>query len=120
MADDYDYFVKKVDRSGDFSEQRKRNPRKKKRHKDPEDEVKDHFEDLSQAAERINKILQKKKSLNRFCIYRNNKDIFIDLVILDENNKITKTIRKNITHQEFSETIKHIEELDGFIVDYEV
>jgi hypothetical protein len=57
--------------------------------------------------------------LNRFCIYRNNKDIFIDLVILDENNKITKTISRNITHQEFTETIKNIEELDGFIVDFE-
>jgi hypothetical protein len=58
--------------------------------------------------------------LNRFCIYRYNKDIFIDLFILDENNKITKTIIKNITHQEFTETIKNIEELDGFIVDFEV
>ena len=56
--------------------------------------VKDHFEDLTQAADRINKILQAKKSLNRFCIYRNKKDIFIDLVILDENNKITKKSEK--------------------------
>ena len=39
---------------------------------------------------------------------------------MDENNKITKTIRKNITHQEFTETIKNIEELDGFIVDFKV
>jgi len=58
--------------------------------------------------------------LNRFCIYRDKNDIFIDFVILDENNKITNTIKKKITHQEFSETIKNIEELDGFIVDYEV
>ena len=93
---------------------------KKRKNKAHEDEVKDHFEDLSLTADRINKILQAKISLNRFCIYRNNKDIFIDLVILDENNKITKTIRKNITHQEFTETIKNIEEFDGFIVDFKV
>jgi uncharacterized FlaG/YvyC family protein len=93
---------------------------KKRKNKIHEDEAKDHFEDLSLSADRINKILQAKKSLNRFCIYRNNKDIFIDLVILDENNKITKTIRRNITHQEFTETIKNIEELDGFIVDFKV
>ena len=61
---------------------------------------------LPRLFDRINKILQAKKSLNRFCIYRDNKDIFIDLVIMDENNKITKTIRRNITHQEFTETIK--------------
>ena len=93
---------------------------KKRKNKAHENEVKDHFEELTQASDRINKILQAKKSLNRFCIYRNNKDIFIDLVIMDENNKITKTIRRNITHQKFTETIKNIEELDGFIVDFKV
>ena len=102
------------------SEKKENETLKKRKNKAHEGEVKDHFEDLTLAADRINKILQAKKSLNRFCIYRYNKDIFIDLVILDENNKITKTIRKNITHQEFTETIKNIEELDGFIVDFEV
>lgn len=120
MTDDYDYFIKRIDRSEGFGEKRKRKPQEKKINKVHEDEVKDHFEDLTQASDRINKILQAKKSLNRFCIYRNNKDIFIDLVILDDNNKITKTIKRNITHKEFTETIKNIEELDGFIVDFEV
>lgn len=119
MADDYDYFINRIDRSDDFGEKRKRKPQKKRKNKG-HDEVKDHFDDLTLAAERINKILQTKKSLNRFCIYRNKEDIFIDLVILDKTNKITDTIRKNITHQEFSETIKNIEELDGFIIDFEV
>ncbi len=120
MTDDYDYFIKRIDRSEGFGEKRKRKPQEKKINKVHEDEVKDHFEDLTQASDRINKILQAKKSLNRFCIYRNNKDIFIDLVILDDNNKITKTIKRNITHKEFTQTIKNIEELDGFIVDFEV
>ena len=120
MTDDYDFFIKRIDRSDGFGEKRKREPQKKKKNKPHENEVKDHFEALTQASDRINKILQAKKSLNRFCIYRDNKDIFIDLVIMDENNKITKTIRRNITHQEFTETIKNIEELDGFIVDFEV
>lgn len=120
MTDDYDYFIKRIDRSEGFGEKRKRKPQEKKINKVHEDVVKDHFEDLTQVSDRINKILQAKKSLNRFCIYRNNKDIFIDLVILDDNNKITKTIKRNITHKEFTETIKNIEELDGFIVDFEV
>lgn len=120
MTDDYDYFIKRIDRSEGFGEKRKRKPQEKKINKVHEDEVKDHFEDLTQVSDRINKILQAKKSLNRFCIYRNNKDIFIDLVILDDNNKITKTIKRNITHKEFTETIKNIGELDGFIVDFEV
>ena len=111
MTDDYDYFIKRIDRSDGFGEKRKRKPQKKKINKVHEDEVKDHFEDLTQASDRINKILQTKKSLNRFCIYRNNKDIFIDLVILDDNNKITKTIKRNITYKEFTETIKTLKNL---------
>ena len=109
MTDDYDFFIKRIDRSDGFGEKRKRNPQKKKKNKPHGNEVKDNFEALTQASDRINKILQAKKSLNRFCIYRDNKDIFIDLVIMDENNKITKIIRRNITHQEFTETIKNIE-----------
>ncbi len=119
MNDDYDYFINKIDRSDGFGEKSKRKPQKKKKNKEHEDEVKDHFDELTQMAERINKILESKKSFNRFCIYRESAEIFIDLVILDEDKKTTRTIRRNITHQEFSETIKNIEELDGFIIDYE-
>lgn len=40
---------------------------KKEKNKVHEDEVKDHFEDLTLATDRINKmILQAKKSLNRY------------------------------------------------------
>jgi len=119
MSDDYDYFINKIDRADGFGENGKRKPKKKKKKQGHEDEVKDHFDELTTIAERINKILESKKSMNRFCIYRDNDEIFIDLVILNEDKKITKTIKRNITHQEFSETIKNIEELDGFIVDYE-
>lgn len=119
MADDYDYFINRIDKAEGFGEKRKKPPKKKKPASNPEDEARNHFDDLAQTAERINKILEAKKSLNRFCIYRENGDIFFDLVILDESKNITKTIRKNITHQEFSDIIKNIEELDGFIVDYE-
>jgi hypothetical protein len=37
---------------------------------------------------------------------------------LDANGKIQKTIKKDITHQEFSKIILHIETLDGVLVDY--
>jgi len=119
MSDDYDYFINKIDRSEGFGEKRKRPPPKKRKQSTREDEAKDHFQDLTKAAEQINKLLEAKKSLNRFRVYREKDEIFIDLVILDENEKIVRTIRKNITHQEFSEIIKNIEQMDGFIVNYE-
>lgn len=119
MSDDYDYFINKIYRSEGFGEKRKRSPQKKRKHPAHEDEAKDHFNDLTNAAEQINKVLEAKKSPNRFCVYREKDEVFFDLVILDDNQKISQTIRKNITHQEFSELIKNIEQLDGFIVDYE-
>ena len=61
------FFIKRIDSSDCLGEKRKRNPQKKKTNKPIENEVKDHFADLTQASDHINKILQAKKSLNRFC-----------------------------------------------------
>jgi hypothetical protein len=60
MTDDYDYFIKRIDRSDGFGEKRKRKPQKKKINKVHEDEVKDHFEDLSLTADHINRSYRQK------------------------------------------------------------
>jgi hypothetical protein len=121
MRENYEFNIKKVNHtlnSGDHDKSKRDMGRKKE--KKSEDEVKDHFIELTEAAERIHKLLVEKNSLFRFCVYREQSDIFIDLVILNEKGKIEKTVKKNITHQEFSNIIKHIETLDGFIVDYTI
>ena len=60
MTDDYDFFIKRIDRSDGFGEKRKRKPQKNKKNKPHENEVKDHFEDLSLTADRINRSCRQK------------------------------------------------------------
>jgi len=121
MIDDYDFIVKKIDNTEGFNKKnQKRQTKNKKKEKKKEEEAKDHFQELAETAERIHKILEEKKQPFRFCIYKEKNEVFIDFVLLDAKGKINKTIKKNITHNEFIEIIKHIETLDGFLVDFTV
>lgn len=121
MPENNEFNIKKVDHTSGFSERDKtKRDKDRKQEKRNEDEAKDHFNELAETAERIHKILADKNCPYRFCVYREQNEIFIDLVILNEKGAIDKTIKKNITHQEFSDIIKHIETLDGFLVDYTV
>src|SRR3989339_1246265 len=74
------------------------------------DETKDHFLQLAKAAADSNALLIKKNSPYRFCVYRENQEIFIDIVLLDNNGKIASIKKKNITHEEFAKWLRHIEE----------
>ena len=121
MVEDYDLNIKKIDYTSGFAEQKKQKRKKdKKRSSSQEDEAKDHYEDILQSVKQANSVLEKKKSPYRFYVSQKNNEIFIHLVILDENGKHKRTIKENITHQEFSKIIEHIEKLDGFILDYTV
>ena len=121
MDDDFDLNIKKVDHYKSFEEQQQpRRKKKKKRDRRREDEAKDHFAELTKQMEQIHKQLQANNSPYRFCIYQEGDEVFIDLVILDERGKTKKTIKRDITHQEFSEIIKNIEKLDGIILNLTV
>ena len=65
----------------------------------------------------MNRELEEKKSPYRFYIYREFDDIFINLVRLDSNGKIAEVKRKNITHQEFADLIKQIQQGEGLFFD---
>ena len=121
MAEDTFFHIDKIDRSGDLF---KRDPRKKKNGKKKpgisEDEAKEHFEELAQIAEQMHEEFLNKNLPYRFCIYKENNEIFFDLVVIDSKGTPQKTVKKNITHQEFSELIKNIENLDGLFMDFTV
>ena len=121
MAEEYDFNIKKIAYSKGFGERDKKERRKKKKKQTLyAGEAKDHIGDLALAVERVNALLAKNKSSNRFSIVQKNNDIFIQCIILDEKGDRQKTIRENITHQEFLKIIEQIEKLDGFLVDYTV
>jgi len=57
------------------------------------------------------------KSPYRFCVYQEDDDVFIDVVILGEDGKIKKIEKKNITDDEFSTWLNHIENGYGLLLD---
>ncbi len=84
---------------------------KKKYYK--EDEAINHFIELERVADLVNEDLEKNRHPFRFRIYKNENQVFIDLVRLDKENKIVEIRKKNITHEEFKDLIKHIELTEG-------
>jgi len=81
------------------------------------DETKDHFGELSKAAELAHEILVRTHSPFRFCVYKENGEVFIDLVILDANGKIGSIRKQKITHEQFFKWIEHIQDREGFFID---
>ncbi|MBU0992130.1 MAG: hypothetical protein KJ737_06515 [Proteobacteria bacterium] len=94
--------------------------RKKRQEGRTHDEAGQHFDSLAQAAERAHTLLVQTGSPYRFCVYREKGDVFIDLVVHDENGKMKQLIKKNITHQEFTIWLERIENGDGLFFDEKV
>ncbi|OHD66097.1 MAG: hypothetical protein A2176_04040 [Spirochaetes bacterium RBG_13_51_14] len=80
-------------------------------------EAGEHFDSLKSAADLANRELERKNSPYRFYIYREFDDVFINLVRLDDAGNLMETKRKNITHQEFTELIQHIQQGEGLFFD---
>jgi len=81
------------------------------------EEAKDNFEALAGAAAESNAILIAKNSPYRFCVYRQEGQVFVDIVILGPDGKIQKLVKKNITHDQFGKWIKDIRETEGLFLD---
>jgi hypothetical protein len=92
--------------------------KKKKRHEPSlQSETVDRFDELARAAEQSNAILVRNHSPYRFCIYRKGAEIFIDIVTLDKDGKIGAIQMHNITHEDFSKWIRHVQEREGLFFD---
>ncbi|MBN2241851.1 MAG: hypothetical protein JW793_04110 [Acidobacteria bacterium] len=76
-----------------------------------------NFEHLAEAAEESHAILLKEKSPYRFCVYREQEDVFIDVVILDEEGRIKDIKKKKITYDEFTTWLTHIHAGRGLLLD---
>lgn len=94
--------------------------RKKKRDRKQHDEAGSHFDRLAEAADHAHSILVQSHSPYRFCVYKQNNDVYVDLILLDDEGKTLKIIKKNITHQQFTTWLERIENGDGLIFDKKV
>ena len=88
----------------------------KKEHKQRE-EAGNHFQQLSKAAELAHDVLEKSNSPYRFCVYQEGEEVFIDIVVVDDNGEIKETRKTNITHEEFTTWLNHIEQGNGLFFD---
>ncbi|MGR3294216.1 MAG: hypothetical protein ACUZ9M_09410 [Candidatus Scalindua sp.] len=81
------------------------------------DEAGNHFQQLSNAAKLANDVLEKDKSPYRFRVYQEGEEVFIDIVIVDDDLTIKETKKTNITHEEFTTWLNHIEQGNGLFFD---
>ena len=81
------------------------------------DEAGDHFQQLSNAAKLANDTLERDKSPYRFRVYQEGEDVFIDIVIVDVTLTIKETKKANITNEEFTTWLNHIEHGNGLFFD---
>tara|TARA_B100001964_G_C14001049_1_gene494999 strand:+ start:367 stop:723 length:357 start_codon:yes stop_codon:yes gene_type:complete len=92
----------------------KKKEQEERKHKD---EAGDHFLQLSKAAKLANDTLERDKSPYRFRVYQEGKEVFIDIVIVDGSLTIQETKKTNITHEEFTTWLNHIEQGNGLFFD---
>ncbi|KHE92880.1 MAG: hypothetical protein K8F52_17735 [Candidatus Scalindua rubra] len=92
----------------------KREDQQEHKHKN---EAGDHFQQLSNAAKLANDVLERDKSPYRFRIYQEGEEVFIDIVIVDDDLTIKETKKTNITHEEFTTWLNHIEQGNGLFFD---
>ncbi len=81
------------------------------------EEAIDHYESLKEAVNAVNDELSQKDSKYKFSIYMESGEVYISLLQLDDSGHITRMQKKNITHQEFHDWIRHIEKGEGFFLD---
>ncbi len=98
------------------SKRKKKGEEQEQEHK-PKDEAGDHFQSLSDAAKLAHNTLKKNNSPYRFRVYQKDGEVFIDIVIIGEDGEIKETKKQNITHEEFSTWLDHIEQGEGLFFD---
>jgi hypothetical protein len=80
-------------------------------------EVRDNLHDLFSAAENSNEQLELKGLPYRFHIYEDSKEVYISLVVLDDNGQVIEEKNKIISHQDFSRMIEEIASNEGLFFD---
>jgi len=92
-------------------EKKRRRSRKGKR------KTSELFPTLAKACEEANKKLSRMLSPLKFCIYKRKKDVFLDVVLIDDNGRVTETITRNISDDDFKQWIDDVSQVAGLLYD---
>jgi len=121
VPDDIDsYDVGEIQRSHSIKglgEKRDQQHKGKQHHQDASKEPKDFIHTIGKAAEASNAKLVRLNLPYRFCVYSKDDEVFIDIVILDQNGTIVSEKIKNISHQDFERLIEDVSQIEGLFID---
>lgn len=93
-------------------ENHKRSPKKKHFEENSE-----HFKELVLAVDDLHHTLQQRHNPYRFCVYLENGEVMIDVLLLDEKGKSVKIMKKDITHEDFITWFEDLESGTGIFFD---
>lgn len=79
-----------------------------------------HFKELSLAAKEEQKEPAPEGPKHRLSVYRQGDEMFIDIVMLDEQGGVKSVEREKITHDTYVIWLNHIEEKQGLLFDEQV
>ena len=99
---------------GEKHEQQKKD---KQQQQNPFKESKDYVHTITKAAEASNEKLIRLNLPYRFSVYSEGEEVFIEIMVLDENGKIITEKKKNISHQEFAQLIDDVSKIEGLFFD---
>ena len=115
------YDVTKIDASGPIQGLGRRGGEGKERKQGQSAAAKKgarrYFHALSKAVEASNGYCAKKGLPYRFRIYLKNNNLYIDLLVLDDNGNIIEEKRRNITEADFGRLIDDISNIAGLFFD---
>ena len=75
---------------------------------------------MTKIVEETHTELKDKNSPFRICVYEEGDDIFIDVVTIDDDGKISQVFKHDISHQELEVLIHQIKSGTGLILDADV
>ncbi len=93
--------------------------RKPAHNKNGRDKARDHLDSLRAAIDVNNEKMERRGIPVRFEIIERDEELYIKLVRLNSYGDVINVIRKDITHEEFPEIIREIEEGEGLLFNEE-
>lgn len=77
------------------------------------EEVSKHVGELKETVKSVNLFLAEKNASYRFNIRMMFDEYFIEMIFLDEFDNVIESKKRNVTHEEFSRLLEHIETGEG-------
>ncbi len=79
------------------------------------DETINHIKELIEIVRAVNLLLSEKSACYRFNIRTVYNEYFIEMLFFDDYGNIIESKKRNITHEEFTALLKHIETGEGIL-----